>query len=82
LGADDGEEGYVCECCDPGKKKKGSESSEDNSEIEQDESLEPEVRNLRNYLIWSFPPLVPRSRNIFPKPHFLLRLLLQVDKSV
>jgi hypothetical protein len=50
LGADDGEEGYVCECCDPAKKKKGSESSEDNSEIDQDESLEPEVRNLCHYL--------------------------------
>jgi len=30
----------VCECCDPSKKKKGSESSEENSDVEQDETLE------------------------------------------
>ena len=34
------EDGYVCECCDPSKKKKGSESSEENSDVEQDETLE------------------------------------------
>ena len=41
---DEEEEGYVCECCDPAKKKKGSESSGENSELEQDEAIGPEVR--------------------------------------
>ena len=64
---DEEEEGYVCECCDPAKKKKGSESSGENSELEQDEAIGPEVRYIVYFILALSGEPVVREGQLYSK---------------